>query len=92
MRTYQKTDQEKEEMLEAANRERRDTGFRKMEERDAGGHYVTPEVLMEWHVPKDRRPDGVAYSNVPDGSFKLTINGQSAIIDAEEFRKSLRWV
>ena len=96
MREYTKSEQEKAEILEAADKENRNSGFRMMHFRDAGGAKITDQlggdVIMEWHVPKDRRPEGRPYTNIPDGCFRIIINGQAALIDAEEFRKQLRWV
>lgn len=96
MRSYQKTDQEKQEMLEAENRDRRKTGFDLMPTRDKGAGFVHNElgnpVLIEWHIAPEKKIEGVPYPHIPPTHFKLTINGQSALMDADEFRKSFRWV
>ncbi len=70
-------------------------GYAKMEERDAGTarirNYNGSEVRMLWHIPEDRREEGLCYSGVSDGMFILEFAGKKLVFDAEEFRKWLRW-
>jgi hypothetical protein len=96
---HQKTSAE--EILKAEKavddrRRSRSNGFEKMSERDAGHaklhNYNGGEVRMLWHIPKDRREDGLVYSGIPDGMFGLELNDQLLVFDAEEFRRQLRWV
>lgn len=58
------------------------------EERDLNGtilrNYGTgPMVKMEWNLNSDA---------IRDQIFKLTIGDKTAYLDAEEFRRFLRWV
>jgi hypothetical protein len=76
--------------------ESRKRGFSKMEERDASyrklRNYKGGEVVMQWHIPDERREEGIAYSGVPEGMFILKSEKETLVFDAEEFRKALRWV
>lgn len=86
---------EKAEQAVADRVESRKRGFAKMHERDAGGarirNYIGGEIIMYW--PTVREPeDGEAMRVVPDNMFLLVVDGKEVLIDAEEFRKHLRWV
>lgn len=75
----------------------RGRGFAKMDERDSGGAVLRDynaggPVLIYWHVPPERREDGVAYQHVPEGMFSLKVDNKIIAFDAEEFRRWLRWV
>lgn len=85
-----KRDAEKAELAEAERRERRAVGFDLMHVRDQGGARLSNGAIMEWHVdnPEPYKP----YRNVPAGYFVLTINGEHALFNAEEFKEFLRWV
>ncbi len=66
-------------------------GFDKMYERDAMWHRLSNDVVMLWHVPKDRKPPDTIIENVPDDSFALVIDGKTHYFKLDEFRKWLRW-
>lgn len=93
--------QTKEEILaaEQAVENRKDSrrvGFDKMKERDNGyailRDYNGRKVIMEWHIPKERREPNLAYSGVDEGYFTLKAGSLIYAFDSEEFRKALRWV
>lgn len=69
---------------------RRD-GFSMMKVRDLGWNWFSNGALIEWNTARPLG-DGEARTCVPKGSFILTIDGKKTLFDAEEFRKSLRWV
>lgn len=74
----------------------RKRGFSKMRERDASHARIRnlagQDVIMQWNIPDENRDEGVAYLNIPDGLFALKVGKETAVFDAEEFRRSLRWV
>lgn len=74
----------------------RKNGYSMMSQRDAAyarlRNFNGGDVIMQWHVPKEQREDGLGYSGVPDGMFSLKIGKELVVFDAEEFRKYLRWV
>lgn len=70
-------------------------GFSKMHERDEGMVRLSNGVLMMWPVPEPEYPDKGAHvypRRVPEGMFVLKLGDESYLFDAEEFRRSLRWV
>lgn len=69
-------------------------GFAKMKERDSGWSRFNNGTIMRWPTVEDKHEleEGeTRMSPVPEGCFVLIINGQSALFDAEEFRRALRW-
>lgn len=83
------------EQLDRAEDDRRRSrknGYSLMEDRDRGGMRLSNGAIIEWHVPKERRTDGVCYSGIESGNFILNIEGQKAVFSADEFRKWVRWV
>lgn len=75
----------------------RKQGFAKMKERDAGWARFSNGVIMRWHVPSSWSEEihGVRTltgNHIPEGCFILKVGKQEEMFDAEEFRKSLRWV
>ena len=73
-------------------RRQRARGFKMMDVRDSGWNRFSNGTEILWYVPEERREEGVAYMQVPDGMFVLKIGNKTALFDAEEFRRSLRWV
>jgi hypothetical protein len=78
------------------NRQRsRAKGFSKMHERDAGMVRLSNGVLMMWPVPEPEFPDKgihVYPRRMEEGTFVLKLGNKTYLFDADEFRKSLRWV
>lgn len=85
------------EKAKDARQHSRKNGYSMMDLRDAPfarlhNYNGNKDVIMEWHVPKEQREEGLGYSGVPDGMFTLKIGKELAVFDAEEFRRQLRWV
>ncbi len=95
MRQVTKTEQEKAEIEAAERKDFRKGGFDIMHDRDRSWgrirNYEGGEVVMEWHVDSPLE-EGVPRNNLPDGMFRLIANGQSIIMEKEEFMRLLRWV
>ena len=74
----------------------RNNGYSMMDQRDAPfarlHNFNGSDVIMEWHVPKEQREEGLGYSGISSGMFSLKIGKELVMFDAEEFRRSLRWV
>lgn len=83
---------EREEAGRVASRKK---GFSMMEIRDRGNTTLRNlqggSVTMHWHVDRELE-EGEARRSVPDNIFVLEQNGVTIALDAEEFRKYLRWV
>lgn len=74
----------------------RKNGYSMMSQRDAGWSRLRDynggrSVVMQWHTDRELEP-GEIRANIPDGKFTLLVNGELVAFDAEEFRRSLRWV
>lgn len=80
------------ELDEFKRQESRKSGFSLMSVRDRGwGRVGGSDVVLEWHVPRDKRPAGVPYRNVPTGMVVLHIGKESALINVEDLLKLTRW-
>ena len=82
--------------LEDNNRKvNRKAGFSLMDIRDRGWvrlpNLAGGSVLMSWHV-KTPLKELECRQVVPDNEFILNVDGKVIALDAEEFRKWLRWV
>lgn len=70
---------------------RRGMGFDLMSVRDRGWADIGNGMIMEW--PVDRTPaDYEARSVVPPNHFILRTNKETLMLNADDFRKYLRWV
>lgn len=72
----------------------RKQGFKKMEERDAGiailrEYYHGGRVRMRWDIDNNPNHANHFMLEIPGGRDERTV---AIVLDAEEFRKSLRWV
>lgn len=80
------------EMAADERKQNRKNGFSLADIRDRGWTRLSNGVIMEWWVEKEKRQEYIAYPNIPQGKFMLTIDGRSVVYDADDFRKFLRWV
>lgn len=86
---------EKSEIDEFERKRLRGTGYELMKTRDMAYGLLPSinggELHVEWSVDNALREDGKLYRNVPSGCIVLRINKEEVIVDADAFRKLLRW-
>lgn len=83
------------ELASNDRKEKRQTGFDMMHERDKGYERLSNGTVFAWHVdPKLQerylRP-GELKKNIPEDSFVLVVDGKEILFNTDEFRQSLRW-
>lgn len=93
MRKSKLTPEEAQAAEQAADqrKSKRSQGFSLMSVRDRGWQELSNGAVIEWPVDTPLE-DFVPRRIVPDGYFLLTLGKESALFDADDFRRFLRWV
>ena len=79
------------EQLADKRRYHRGQGFKLMSVRDRGWQELSNGAYIEWPTDAPLK-DYVPRRYIPAGHFVLTLGKESALFDADDFRKFLRWV
>lgn len=84
-------DIEAAEQAADSRRTARNQGFSLMEIRDRGWMEIANGAIVEW--PTDTElTEYVPRRIIPEGHFVINMGKESALFDADDFRKVLRWV